>query len=239
MTETLAREIQLSGSQYETEEPWHANLEDAYFEEGEYQMTPEEEDATYFKYSNTQDEICDNAMISNLKEAMWLIHKELKKRKELPSWEKIDFFKEWLTSILEIDGTECNNKPTEPTIAYLMETNAYLTRKLSKLESKPAPSMQPQTCSPETQATPMATHSCLLWASVAAKLAKLPHPLTPRTTKESQPQPAPQEPMADPHCLIIIIQVQPPIPTRERPNGIEVRKKINKMLDKKEVPQLV
>src|SRR5258708_18549629 len=46
-----------------------------------------------------------------------------------------------------------------------------------------------------------------------------------------------QEPMADPHCLII--QVQPPILAEERPNRIEVRKKINEneMLDKKGVPQ--
>src|SRR5260370_7586229 len=131
-------------------------------------------------------------MISNLKEAMWSIHKELKKRKESPSWEKIDFFKEWLTSILEIDGTECNNKPAEPTIAYLAETNVYLTRKLSELELKLAPSTQPQTHSPETQATPMATHSHPLWASVAPKPPTLPHPLTPQPTNEPQPSPAPQ-----------------------------------------------
>ncbi len=41
--------------------------------------------------------------------------------------------------------------------------------------------------------------------------------------------------MADPRCLII--QVQPPILAKERPNGIEVRKKINEMLDKKGIPQ--
>ncbi len=45
----------------------------------------------------------------------------------------------------------------------------------------------------------------------------------------------PQEPTADPQCLII--QVHPPILAEERANGIEVRKKINEMLDKKGVLQ--
>src|SRR6266436_1309164 len=45
----------------------------------------------------------------------------------------------------------------------------------------------------------------------------------------------PQEPTVDPQSLII--QVHPPILAEERANGIEVRKKINEMLDKKGVLQ--
>src|SRR5258708_34581542 len=45
----------------------------------------------------------------------------------------------------------------------------------------------------------------------------------------------PQEPTADPQCLTI--QVHPPILAEERANGIEVRKKINEMRDKKGVLQ--
>ena len=45
----------------------------------------------------------------------------------------------------------------------------------------------------------------------------------------------PEVPTADPCCLII--RLNPPIPEEEKPNGIEVRAKINDMLDRKGVPQ--
>ena len=83
------------------EDPWHADLEDAYFEDAEYKMAQDEEDATYYEYALAQEEECEKERINNLKEAMWLIHKELKQRKEMPSWKQIDFFGDWLNSILK------------------------------------------------------------------------------------------------------------------------------------------
>ncbi len=70
----------------------------------------------------------------------------------------------------------------------------------------------------------MAANTHTLWATVAAA-----------PTKPTQTHTTTQEPTADPWCLII--QVHPPIIAKERPNGIETRKKINKMLDKKGIPQ--
>ncbi len=41
--------------------------------------------------------------------------------------------------------------------------------------------------------------------------------------------------MANPQCLII--QVSPPIPATERPNGIDTRNRINNMLNQKQIPE--
>src|SRR5258708_11324954 len=70
----------------------------------------------------------------------------------------------------------------------------------------------------------MAANTHTLWATVAAA-----------PTKPTQTSTTTQEPTADPWCLII--QVHPPIIAKERHNGIETRKKINEVLDKKGVPQ--
>src|SRR5258708_23318519 len=162
---------------------------------------------------------------------MWLIAKELKNKKNTPAWKKLGFFNDWLKTIMELVDEGDNKKPIEPTIAYLAKTNAYLTRKLNELEANTTPAPQPQACDPSMKATPMLTSSCPAWASVAAKS---PQPPTSKTTKAPQTATS-QDPSADPQCLII--QVQPPILVKERPNGIEVRKKTNNMLEKKDVPQ--
>ena len=145
------------------------------------------------------------------------------------------FFKDWLKSILEIADDKSTKKPAEPTIAFLTETNACLTRKLQELEKNPIHIAQPQTCDLITQATLMVANTCPTLAAVVATLSKANQSTTQKPTKPLQTHVMPQQSMADPCCLII--QVQPLILTKERPNGIEVRKKINDMLDKKGVPQ--
>src|SRR5260370_5916027 len=75
----------------------------------------------YYEYEKQQDKECKKELLT--------IQKELKRLRNLPTWEKVDFFKDWLKSILEIDEVEKTKKPTETTISHLAETNAYLTRK--------------------------------------------------------------------------------------------------------------
>src|SRR5260370_20950020 len=192
-------------------------------------MNQDEIDEAYSEYIKEQLRIdieTEDTMIRSIEKEMWTIHRELKSRKDSPSWKKMGFFKDWLKSILELANTDETNKPAEPTIAYLTETNAYLTRKLSELESG---STCPQTQDPVTQATPMASNTHLLWPSVTASTPKTPQPTNPKPTKTLHPHTPTQEPMADPCCLII--QITPTIPVEERPNGIMVRKKINDMLE--------
>src|SRR5258708_6392982 len=212
-------------------------IEDTYFNEGEPQMSQEETDDAYSEYlkdQKRQEEEMDEAIAGRLKSEMWKSTNVLKSMKDTQSWKKMGFFKDWLKSILEI-ADEKSTKPTEPTIAFLTETNAYLTRKLQELEKNPIHVAQPQTHDPVTQAMLMAANTHPTWATVAAAPAKANQPTTQKPTKPLQTHTMPQEPMADPCCLII--QVQPPNVAEERPNGIEVRKKINEMLDKKGVLQ--
>ncbi len=136
-----------------------AELEDAYIEEGEQQMMQEEIDNAYSEYlksQHKQDEEMEEAILNQLEHKMWSIAKELKNRKNSPSWKKMGFFKEWLKAIMDLVDEGEKLKPAEPTIAYLTETNAYLTRKLNELESNTTPVLQTQTRDPNTQATPMA-----------------------------------------------------------------------------------
>src|SRR5260370_42223820 len=101
-------------------------------------MNQDEIDEAYSEYIKEQLRIdieTEDAMIRSIKKEMWTIHRELKSRKDSPSWKKMGFFKDWLKSILELADTDETNKPAEPTIAYLAETNAYLTRKLIELDS--------------------------------------------------------------------------------------------------------
>ena len=180
------------------EDAFFQDPKDAYFQEDNYQMSQKEADAAYYEYEKQQDEECKKYMLFNLKEEMWTIQKELKRLKNMPTWEKVDFFKDWLKSILETDKVEVAKKPAESTIAYLTETNAYLMRKLRDLESSSTTTQQPQPCDPGTQATPMVSNSCLTWASVAAKPAKPAQHPTPKTAKATQMRLAPQDPTADP-----------------------------------------
>ena len=212
-------------------------IADADFEEGEVQMSQEEIDDAYsefLKHQWRQDKEMDKAMVSNLESEMWSIASELKNRKKTPSWKKMGFFKNWLKCLMELADDKDTNKPIEPTIAYLAKTNAYLTRKLNELEANQTHMTQQQPCDPTTQATPMATNSQPSWAAVAAAPAKSTQTTLPKPSKPTQTRMTPQEPTADPRCLII--QVQPPILAEERPNRIITRKKINEMLDKKGIP---
>ncbi len=125
-------------------------------------MSQEEIDdaySEYLKHQWRQDEEMDEAMVSNLESKMWSIASELKNRKKMPSWKKMGFFKNWLKCLMELADNEDTNKPVELTIAYLAETNAYLTRKLNELEANQTHMTCQQPCDPTTQATPMATNS--------------------------------------------------------------------------------
>ena len=73
-----------------------------------------------------------------------MITRELKNRRNTPSWERMGFFKKWLNSIMELAEDVKPKKPTEPTITYLAETNVYLTRKLNKLEANVTQTLCPQ-----------------------------------------------------------------------------------------------
>jgi len=104
----------------------------------EQQMTQEEIDNAYSKYlkdQQRQDEEMEEARVSNLESEMWLIARELKNRRNTPTWKRMGFFKNWLNSLMELADDADPKKPAEPTIAYLAETNAYLTRKLNELEA--------------------------------------------------------------------------------------------------------
>ena len=94
------------------------------------------------KYQHKQDEEMDEAVLNQLEHKMWSIAKELKNRKNSPSWKKMGFFKDWLKAVMELVDEGEKLKPAEPTIAYLAETNTYLTRKLSELELNTAPTCQ-------------------------------------------------------------------------------------------------
>src|SRR5258708_86932 len=227
-----------NGKPHELDETSTPDLKDEDFEDMEQQMTQEEIDNAYSEYmkdQQRQDEEMDEATISNLKSKMWMITKELKNRRNTPSWKRMGFFKNWLNSIMELTDNIDPKKPAEPTIAYLVETNTYLTRKLNELETKATPSLQPQPHDLCMHATPMTANEPKSWANVAATPPKPNQSINPKQPRSTPTCETPKEPTADPHCLII--QVHPPILAEECPNGIEVRKKINEMLDKKEVPQ--
>ena len=140
-TKLPPEDILFKDSQNGSADPMMPDTENICTREMDYLMTPEEDG--------------DNEMILNLKDHMWSIHKELKRRKGLASWNKLNFLKEWVNNIVELMDNDETKKPVEPTIAYLAETNAYLTRKLSKLEKKTSSAPQPQTQDPAMQATPM------------------------------------------------------------------------------------
>src|SRR5260370_8014813 len=129
------------------------DIENIYTRETDYLMTPEEEDEAYEEYMREQEE-GDNEMILNLKDHMWSIHKELKRRKGSASWNKLDFLKEWVNNIVELMDNDETKKPVEPTIAYLAETNAYLTKKLSDLKKNTPSTPQPPPQNPATHPTP-------------------------------------------------------------------------------------
>src|SRR5260370_2770146 len=76
----------------------------------------------------------DETLLDHLKQELWSVHDELLGWKNTPIWKKIDFFQDWLTSILEIADAGDIRKPVEPIITHLAEMNLYLMRKLTKLE---------------------------------------------------------------------------------------------------------
>ena len=144
-TRTLPGESSNNEKTLDPDYDLRAKLEDAYIEEGEQQMMQEEIDdaySEYLKYQHKQDEEMDEAILNQLEHEMWSIAKELKNRKNSPSWKKMGFFREWLKAIMELVDEGEKLKPAEPTIAYLAETNTYLTRKLSELELNTAPTCQ-------------------------------------------------------------------------------------------------
>src|SRR5260370_33168132 len=156
--------------------------------------------------------------------------------RESPIWAKLDFVSPWATHIMDLIGTLVDNNTDKHIIANLAETNAYLTRKITKLECKPS-NPRPETPQPHRTTNnnkPTQTPAQTSWAQVAANAhQRTPVQPTKPPTKETPTHN--QERTADLHCLII--QVSPPIPAMERPNGIEVRNQINKRLEEQGTPQ--
>src|SRR6266478_5042332 len=162
--------------------------------------------------------------------------RELGDARESPIWEKLDFVGPWAALIMDLIRTLMENNTDKHVIANLAETNVYLTRKIIELECKPS---EPRSETPQPHRTtnnnrPTQTPAQMSWAQVAAKAhQKMPTQPAKPPTKETPMHN--QERTADPCCLII--QVSPPIPAMERPNGIEVRNQINQMLEEKGMPQ--
>ena len=160
---------------------------------------------------------------------------ELASAKGTLIWDKLDAAN-WARYMMNITNATRKDSMDKQTINNLVETNAYLTKRIVELEcttSNIEPKMtQPQ--GPPPNKNPIPTPTQLTWARVAAN-THCKTPTQPAQPACKTPQPTHQGKTANPQCLII--QVNPPIPAMERPNGIDVRNQINSMLDKKQIPQ--
>ena len=90
-TDPTTGDITIGDIQNESENPMDPDIEDIYTREVDFVMSQGDEDEAYYEYMMEQEG--DNEMILNFKDHMWSIPKELKRKKESPSWNKIDFFK--------------------------------------------------------------------------------------------------------------------------------------------------
>jgi hypothetical protein len=139
-------------------------------------------------------------------------------------------------------GTEERLAEAEANVTNLSLSNAYLTDRIRTLEEELLSYKVLNTTrrDPETVAAPMVSPQ-KTWANVAKTL---PRPTQSRETSQPEngtktqhtvtPSETDHNPTANPHSLII--RVNPPVPLDQRPNGIETRKKINDMLERKNLP---
>ena len=169
---------------------------------------------------------------ANLKDMMDYLLKKLIQLKAEENLTAVDF-DSWAKKITTLNAGLATGTQTDPTIAYVAETNVYLTRRIKELESGSTLPEHILNCDPAMTAIPMNQPNQALWAAIAARpatnqRAKKPNQTRPTNTTTDQSQPTMT---ADPCCLII--QVNPPLPATERPDGIATRTKINSILKKK------
>src|SRR5258708_10610714 len=163
------------------------------------------------------------------------ILEELMIAKETHIWPKLGAT-DWATYVMKLIGGTREANMDKPIINNLVETNAYVTKRVIELEGEnmdiTPETIQPKRTDQKKKTAPMQTQ--MSWAQVAAN-AHQRSPAQPKHTTSKTPQMKNPEKTADLQCLII--QVSPPIPATERPNGIDTRNQINDMLDQKQTPQ--
>ena len=202
----------------------------------EYQMQfEEEEDLELLTYSEPFTGYARplRSEAGQLKDTMNYVLDKLVQYKQENNLDTLDF-DDWVKRVSALKTKPTNASQADLMIAYMAETNAYLTRRIRELENSPTTASSNR--DPATTATPMYGSNQSSWASIAAKPAT-------NKTQPAQKQRStthlnlntPATPSADPRCLII--RVSPPIPNEERPNGLEARTKINELLEKKGAPQ--
>ncbi|SRR5258708_5311107 len=141
--------------------------------------------------------------IMQIKNTMEYIVCKLEQMKEENPWEKLEYTV-WYRRVSALNENTDMGKPKEITIAYMAEMNMYLTKRINVLEMKLMQDMQVINHDPTTIATPM-NESTKMWAAVAARPAnpKQPTSIKARPTQTPMNTGTPEDPMADPRCLII------------------------------------
>ncbi len=155
--------------------------------------------------------------------------------KEENAWEKLGYTA-WYRRLSALNGNADMAKPHKATIAYMVETNTYLTKRINTLEAKLTQDPQAIDHDPITL-TALMKGTNQTWATVVAKPANPKQHMQSkiRQTQTTTNPGTPTDPTVDLRCLIICMN--PPITNEEKLNGIEVRTKINNMLDRKGVLQ--
>ena len=175
----------------ETQSQYQPNDQAEYFnaDDEQYNMPQEPEMSLY---NGADDEDLDTEElgqverkeidhITMLREYMDFMLQEFEQSSNSAHWHKLDI-NTWLRKIGKIQGINDieMGKPAEPMIAQLIETNVYLTRKLTKLETKPTPPSQNNSRDPPMVATPMTEQKQMTWvmiASVDARICRLGNPM--------------------------------------------------------------
>ena len=224
-----------------TSPPW-SNLSKAFTQGLNSQMTDNQ--YAHMHQDNTSD--MDNTEWEAMNEdediKFDLIHHAKSKMEELLEllislkdssyWDKLEYAP-WLDKLTALEHPTAQSNPTEPLNTQLVESIACLTRKIDALEHCNHQHTVHTLRDPMTTATPMTRPAKPSWASITEKPAKPTNKPTNQTIQTLSQLP-PDIPTADPHCLII--RVSPPILKTDKPNSIEAQAKINKMLEKKDVP---
>src|SRR5258708_22703211 len=194
-------------------------------------------DKEFSEIGELQDEYLSDEeeyMVKQIKIRLEDILEELTTAKATQIWPKLDAAN-WATCFTKLTGGPIEDSMDKHIITNLAETNAYLTKRVIELELKDMDftpeTIQPHRPDPIKKTTPTPTQTS--WAQVAAsahqKTPTQPTLPTPKVLKTNH-----QEKMTDPRCLII--QVTPPIPATERPNGIDSTNHINNMLNQSKFP---
>ena len=227
-------------NQYQTnDQAKYFNVDAEQFEmpqELEMSLYDRTEDKAPYSEELGQVEMKEIDHITMLREYMDFMLQEFEQSSSSIHWNKLDV-STWLRKIGKIQGISDieTGKPAEHMLAHLIETNIYLTRKLTELEAKLTPPTQIISCDPTMIATPMTEQRQLSWVTIASQPAKPKQMIHTKLGKPALQKEATHATTADLRCLII--QVNLTIDVEERPNGIDTRKEINEMLEHKGIPQ--